>query len=191
MVVHNFDQAQALIDRLMESVGGSADAYESHTLEFLADKSSLADRKKDLVFQTLVTDLPTLDCLDGDAKDFTREELKGLWCSPPPITPEYQTHGVVEDAGELKLIFEGLEKSAKSEQSVTMNIDSGTHNTEAIFGGGWSVTDKVKDRLYILETGVCHYDVVNPEDTFIWVLQASDQDICLGYIHEGYVFMHS
>ena len=185
-----FDQVQALISRLMERVGGSADAYEPPAASELSPlKKKCLLPEDDPVRRASEEDLP-LDCLGGEAKSLTAEELAGLWICPLPISDDYAIHGVVEDAGELKPIFEAIEQSLIFGKHVTVALESGSYATQKGVSGGWKLIDPVKDRCYITQT-MRGYEAVAEGDTFIWVMQESDHDVDLGYLHEGYVFLRN
>lgn len=188
-----FDQATALIARLMEGVGGSADAYEPPVAPTPASTQEPRQLPEDdPVLRASKEDLP-LDCLGGEAKSLTAEELAGLWIYPLPISDDYLIQGVVEDAGELKPIFEALEQSIISGKHVTVALESGSYATQKGANGlGWILIDPVKDRRYVqqIETGAA-FKGVDEGDTFIWVMQESNHDVDLGYIHEGYVFLRN
>ncbi len=185
-----FDQVQALIKRMMEGIGGSATAYEPPVATSptpLQEETELPE--DDPVRRASEEDLP-LDCLSGEAKSLTAEELAGLWVCPHPISDDYTIHGVVEDAGELKPIFDALEQSAIFGKHVTVALESGNYATQKVVSGGWMLIDPVKDRRYVSQTTPCH-EVVAEGDTFIWVRQESDHNVDLGYLHEGYIFLRN
>ncbi len=183
-MVSDFDQAQALIKRVMEGVGGSADAYETPSAEVVSD-----------------LDLPT----DGNVEDMEpkgEESCVGglidwiAWgkrlvtVSDHPITNEYQYKGSVEGFSELLAIHRGLLKSWTHDQPQMVKLDTGTYPTSKPTSiAGWQLLDTAKDRLYLQEDVSGSYDVVHPDDLFFWVLRPDDRQNDLGYIQLGYVFM--
>ena len=187
MVNKSFDQAGALISRLMEGVGGSADAYE----EPLSDPGPVKDEPEQPDnADTEFTGLQLLDddvCADGMVD--WEEVGDRCWTSPPPVTDEYQFHGVVEDNEELLAIFKGFEKARRKGETQMVTIETGTYPVEKRSAySGWTLVDTVKDRLYYEEHPSAFSDIVDEEDLFLWVTPESDQDVNLGYIHMGYVF---
>ncbi len=199
-MVKDFGQASALIKRLMEDVGGSADAYEEplsspgRVEEEPVGPAILEDETpEELVDPASVEDFPEEDdcgvCVDGT---IDWEEIGDrVWTNPPPVSDEYQSAGVVEDSAELLSIYKGFERARFSGEPQMVSIETGTYQIErAHQDSDWQLVDTVKDRFYIAEWPPTYNDVVAEGDLFIWVMPESDHDVDLGYIHMGYVFMH-
>lgn len=189
MVNRDFDQAGALIKRLMEGVGGSADAYEEPIVGPVREEpaSRAPEPPVDDEDTTVSFGEDIGICVDGEVE---LPEDRSWWTNPPPITDEYEPFDVVEAAEELKAIYEAIVNSLETDEPQPVQLETGQVMTERQHGRTWVVKDTVKDRLYCQENSGGMYDVVDEDDTFIWVMQISDHDVDLGYIHEGYVFLH-
>jgi hypothetical protein len=182
----NFNQAEALIGRLMERVGGSSDAYE----EPLSAPGVVEEEPAPTLAKT--SEAPEDDitgevCTDGtvDWEAFGDQ----VWTNPPPVSDDYQPRGVVEDSEELLALYKGFQKALETGNPQIVTIESGMYQIEKSAPGVWQLKDLVKDRLYIQEDVSGHYDVVDPTDLFFWVVLASDADVDLGYVHMGYIFL--
>jgi hypothetical protein len=203
----DFNQAQALINRLMEAHGGSADAYASPVAPTSAPTAKPTTSRMPVIpdlaaFSRLQTPDPVVnapvptdeddeECIDGTI------DWEGLgdrvWTSPPPIDEDrYVAHGVVEDAEELDALYQGFRNAIKTGQPQSVKLESGIYQVlRHAHHLGWELRDSSKDRLYLQETGLANLaGFVEDTDTFIWVMTASNHDDDLGYIHEGYVFLH-
>lgn len=183
-MTRDFNQAQALVKRLMEGMGGSADAYAPDSPEPQAGNVAPDP------IETALPE-PTEDCLEG-ALDW--QALEGqLWTNPDPIDADrYEAYGVIEDSEELKAIYEAFRRCLRSGQPESVKLETGTYQLrKPTPKTGWELVDTVKDRLYMQQVDV-HILGATAEDAevFIWVAPASNPDQDLGYIHEGYVFLH-
>jgi len=181
MVDHrDFDQASALISRLLEGVGGSADAYAAPVAPSVPTEATTFNSEP----------LPCDDgiCVDGEAQ--APEDGRDWWINPDPVTDDYEVVGAVEDSAELKVIWEAIHDSFYEDVPKSVKLDTGTYQTEKQTGGTWLLKDTVKDRLYCQEHVHGVYSIVDPDDIFIWVLSLSNRDADLGYMHEGWVFLH-
>ncbi len=188
-MVRDFNQASALIKRLMEDVGGSADAYEQP----LSSPGVVEGEPVGPVSLDLPDPAPIEDdcgvCVDGTID--WEEVGDRVWTNPPPVSDEYQHVGVVEDSPELLAIHKGFEQARFTGQPRQVSIESGTYPiTKAPASSEWELIDTVKDRLYLSAWPAMYNNIVAEEDLFIWVMPESDTDVDLGYIHMGYVFMH-
>lgn len=208
----DFNQAQALIRRLMEGVGGSADAYGQPEVQPPVATPTMAAapaRKMPVIpdlaalLQAQPQPLPAqpadmsadeeIDegydiCLEGMTDDERDIPVGGM----PPIDANYTPSGVVESSAELKAVFDGFLRAIATGQPQPVKLESGTYQVlRPTSRLGWELHDVAKDYLYLQETGVGTLGgFVNEDDLFIWVMRASNHDVDLGYIHEGYVFLH-
>ena len=206
----DFNQAQALIKRLMEGVGGSADAYgqpevqppvttpamtatPARKMPTLPDLGTLL-QPQPLLPTTRADEEGKFDegydiCLEGMTDD--RDTPVG---GMPSISPEYVPAGVVESSVELKAVFNGFLRAIATGQPQPVKLESGTYQVlRPTSRLGWELHDIGKDYLYLQEIGGYSLAVIphaNEDDLFIWVMRASNHDLDLGYIHEGYVFLH-
>ena len=183
----NFDQANALISRIMENAGGSANAYE----DLVAEKPEPVQEVPETTpAEPEITDEDRLDggdiCVNGIA---ILPEGRTWFGSPPAIDEAYEPKGIVDEAGELLAVYEALCESVDVGTPRDAKLESGTYRTE-LGGHNWMLKDPVKDRLYYQEDVSSTYEVIHEGDIFIWVMQISDNDADLGYIHEGFVFLH-
>ena len=203
MVVKDYNQARALIKRVMEGMGGSADAYE----EPLSESKEVAPllggdptwtqsgRPQGTPPAEEILTLPQgqegeIDCIDGIV-DWDKVGDR-IWTSPPPITEHYQSKGVVEDSQELLAIHKGFEKARSTGQPQVVQLETGMYQIEKTMPtSGWILKDPVKSRNYVQETNYLGLDrAVSEQDLFIWVIfPSNNHDVDLGYIHMGYVFL--
>lgn len=196
--VKDFDQAAALVRRLMEDAGGSADAYEKPL------PSSNPTRDSEQAEETCF--LP--DSLLGPQEFGSQEEEEDdgscadgmvdwdavgnrVWTNPPPVDDGYSPKGVVEDSEELLAIYKGFEKARRTNEPQAVRLETGVYQIERPWKleKNWKLIDPVKDRLYLAEDVSGTFDIVSSEDLFIWVMPDSNRDGDLGYIHMGYVFL--
>jgi hypothetical protein len=186
-ISEDYNQAAALINRLLEVHGGSINAYEEPLQEPEPDPPSPLDR----IFGPLpegalpkVADNEESDCLDG------------LWDrisnAPPPVSDEYEFWGVDHDSPELTVIYAGFETARQTGQPQIVALETGQYILDRNpTTGGWQLEDTVKGRFYSTEVlpGARFGPKAKEGDLFIWVMPTSNKDVSLGYIHQGYVFL--
>ena len=155
MVNENFNQASALIKRLMEDVGGSVDAYEQ---PLNSTGLVLEEEQPSSEPQAEEATLDQDSCFDG-ILDFRRVGDK-KWTSPVPITDEYECGGVVEDHEELLALYLGFEQAIRTGKPQLAVLDSGTYPIEKTSRqGGWELRETIKNRVYCQETSTGTYSV--------------------------------
>jgi len=197
MVEQSLGQADALIKRLMEGLGGSADAYEECpkstglvveevVIDVVVEEEDLVKDTPDADDQDLLGDDEDL-CITGDV-DWD-EVGNRVWTNPPPITDEYTSAGVVEDCDELLVIYEGFEEARSSGQPQLITLETGSYEVvKPSSSSNWRLQDTVKDRFYAESHPAQYLGVVDEQDLFIWVTPGSEPCVDLGYIHMGYIF---
>ena len=202
----SFNQAQALIKRTLEGVGGSADAYEeqplapsqgmpdiSHLLGGVVEEETVVNGEllgapSDST-EALLARLSDPDEQCAHQHDWPEEGE--LWTDPDPISDGYVIHGVVENCGELKEVWEAFCLAATTGEPQMVKLESGPFPLMPNPEVGWQLTDTVKDRLYILGRPSQDAELrekLEQGETHIWV-RTSKGGADLGYIQEGYVFL--
>jgi hypothetical protein len=187
-----FDQAQALVKRLMEDVGGSADAYEppldpsGAPNEPGEEETEVSGSSDDADLGIWTASAPTSDyepeeCADGDIQ-WPPEGV--CWTNPDPVNDNYVSRGVVEDHAELLSLWKAFEAAIETGESQEAEMDSGPLNVEVSQTSPLiSLEDTVKDRCYLYDCRGAAAGII-----MIWVNTLSTR-ADLGYIQDGYVFL--
>jgi len=193
----SFERAQSEVGRMLEDLGGSANAYEqAKTRSAQADVNPFqnpepldtSDHPHDDEPETLFggtgdDSRPVDEALCGGSV----EEPRGF--SPfPPISERYELVGNVEDMGELSDLFDAFVHASLTKEPGEVKMQTGTYEilcTE----NGWCLLDGAKGLRYLLDDGeASNMDPdVQLDDTVVWVIRARD-DADLGYIHQGWVY---
>lgn len=204
----SFEDSELQVRRLMEIAGGSSNAYDNPATPPsptpVPQEEPLPSPSKPNPFEDLVDamagvqgDEPTpeeeakfasgLDGICGNAL----EELAGPSSDsrPKPLGPEYEFSVTVEKGGELSAIWDGFGWAAAEGKPREIQIDSGPATIKRTAEGAWVLEDPQKNRKYLREDGNLAGHLTPGADAFIWVLDLSNSQPDLGYIHNGYVFL--
>jgi len=203
----SFDDADNQVSRLMEVLGGSADAYEAP--QPAPREQQAPDTKKPNPFGdpnegSEDSNSDPLAGIIGDeptpAEEAQVSEDESWDCGymldsdrpsrPAPLDGTYSYHAIVEDCGELKSIWDAFVEVIVDQQPKQVTLDSGTYEIiQTPPQGLWALVDTFKDRKYLLEAGNLTGHL-KPGEKFIWVKSLTEVGRDFGYIHQGYVFLH-
>ena len=199
----SFDAANSQVRRLMEVLGGSADAYEPPREDptrpppgeekpnpFLSagrpDHGLVVVDEPEGVFLGEPEDhQPTAD--DEHECAFGLGEADAVE-APPPLDESYAYHGLSAACGELAAVRRGFSLAAGEDTPRSIQLDSGSYQMHKLPEGCWVLDDTGKSKRYLEEIGnlAGHRKV---DDVFVWVQDLKDPERDFGYIHECFVFV--
>jgi hypothetical protein len=117
--------------------------------------------------------------------------------APKPVEPFYKLLGAVYAHGELQEIHTAFKFAQQTGEPQKVTLDSGEYEMTPAFGGqNWELHDTGKGRKYVQESvhhmgggEGNHYDLIEADDLFIWVIPDDDSVEDLGYLHNMWVFL--
>lgn len=212
-----FDDSNSQVQRLMEALGGSADAYEPPSVDPVEAPASNSKKPNPFLDDSqpdhglVVIDEPEGGSLGtpegyqpgpGEGEEGFEKKSEPYPCvfglagleddDPPeflPLDDSYIYHGLVEGCGELDRVWEAFHAASVDQLPKQAILDSGIYEvTRRPPLDYWVLEDPVKDRKYLLESGNLAGHLA-PGEKFIWVTGLQDTDQDFGYIHCGAVFL--
>lgn len=213
----NFDDNNAQVRRLLEALGGSADAYEPPREEstpkpvgekkpnpFLSaeppDHGLVVEEpeggspgKPDILWSGTLPESERNQTGESDYPNDCATGLEGLDVGEPhgipiPLDESYVYHGLSVECGELNQVQKGFSFVLDVDKPRSVQLDSGLYPMSKLPEGGWVLVDPVKGKRYVQETGnLGGHRKVGR--IFIWVMGLEDLGGDFGYIHQGCVFV--